>query len=325
MRIIAQLKTLTLAVIFTTSLALNVQAQTKNDVAIAFNAAVQLANTDIPGAIKAMTDVIGMCDKVGADANDLKANAQKAIPAWHYQIANNFLKDKKFDEAQVSLEKSLELAELYNDADTKDKVSKQLSKVYVVKGNSLLKAGKVDEALVLFDKSIVLQPTYAKAYFGKGQACNKKANFDKMKEAMDLAIKNGKETGDTLSVNNAKNMMRDNMVTRAFKAVQKGAHDQAINLANSALTYDDKSKDAYYYLAVAYNNTSKWDNAIEASNKGLTLEANTKEKKARFNFELGNAQKGKGDTSAACVYFKNAAYGINAKAATDQIAKLNCK
>ena len=164
-RIIAQLKTLTLAVIFTTSLALNVQAQTKNDVAIAFNAAVQLANTDIPGAIKAMTDVIGMCDKVGADANDLKANAQKAIPAWHFQIANNFLKDKKFDEAQVSLEKSLELAELYNDADTKDKVSKQLSKVYVVKGNSLLKAGKVDEALVLFDKSIVLQPTYAKAYF----------------------------------------------------------------------------------------------------------------------------------------------------------------
>ena len=326
MRILAQLKTLTLAAIFTTSLALGSQAQTKNDAAIAFNAALQLSGTDLPGAIKAMTDVIGMCDKVGADANDLKANAQKAIPGWQYQIASNFLKDKKIDDAQVALEKSLELANLYNDADTKDKASKQLSKVYVAQGYGLLKAEKADEALALFDKAIGLQPTYAKAYFGKGQAYKKKADFDKMKEAMDMAISNGKESGDTTSVNNAKIMMRDNMVTRASKAVQKGANDQAINFANSSLTYNDKNKDAYYLLAVAYNKTSKWDNAIEAANKGLALEENSKEKKARFYFELGNAQKGKGDTSSACSSYKNAAFGVNAAAATYQVNNvLNCK
>lgn len=325
MRIPAQFKTLTLTAVFFTLLALGAQSQTKNDAAIAFNAAVQLSGTDIPGAIKAMTDVIGMCDKVGADANDLKANAQKAIPAWHYQIANNFLKDKKIDEAQLSLEKSFELADLYKDADTKDKASKQLSKVYVAKGNGLLKTEKTDDAIVLFDKAIVLQPTYAKAYFAKGQAYKKKADFDKMKTAMDLAISNGKETGDTTSVINAKNMMRDNMVTRASKAVQKGANEQAIGFANSSLTYSDKNKDAYYLLAVSYNKTSKWDNAIDAANKGLALEENSKEKKARFYLELGTAQKGKGDTNAACTSFKNAAYGVNAAVATAQVTKLGCK
>jgi len=326
MRILDQLKTLTLVTILTVSLATGAQAQTKNDAAIAFNAAVQLANTDLPGAIKAMTDAIGICDKVGADANDLKAKAQQVIPGWQYQIAGNFLKDKKIDEARVALEKSLELANLYNDVDTKDKATKQLSKVYVAEGNSLLKTEKTDEALVLFDKAIGLQPSYAKAYFGKGQAYKKKADFDKMQESMDLAITYGKETGDTTSVTNAKNVMRDNLVTRASKAVQKGANDQAINFANLSLNYNDQNKDAYYLLAVAYNKTSKWDNALEAANKGLALEENSKEKKARFYFELGNAQKGKGETTAACSSFKNAAYGVNAAAATYQVANvLKCK
>ena len=325
MRILAQLKTITLAAFFTASLALGAQAQTKNDAAIAFNAAAQLASTDIPGAIKAMTDVISMCDKVGADANDLKEKAQKSIPAWHYQMANNFLKEKKIDEAQLSLEKSLELAILYKDTDAKDRASQQLSKVYVSKGYSSLKIEKSDEAISYFDKAIALEPTYAKAYFGKGQACKKKSDFDKMKEAMDLAISNGNATGDTNSVHNAKSMMRDNLVTRASKSVQKGANEQAIALANSALTYEEQNKDAFYLLAVAYNKTSKWDNAIEAANKGLALEAGPREKKALYYFELGNAQKGKGETSAACASFKNAAFGVNAKAATDQATKLGCK
>lgn len=325
MRFIAKLKTITLAAILTVSLAPGLQAQTKNDAAIAFNAAVQLSATDIPGAIKAMTDVISLCDKVGADANELKDKAQKTLPGFHYQMANNFLKDKKFDDAQVSLEKSLELATLYNDADIKDKASRQLSKVYFAKGNNLLKTEKADESIVYFDKAIGLVPSYAKAYFSKGQALKKKADFDKMKESMDLAISYGKETNDTNSVHNAQNVMRDNLVTRASKAVQKGANEQAITLANSSLTYDEQNKDAYYLLAVAYNKTSKWDNAIEAANKGLALEANSKEKKALFYFELGNAQKGKGETSSACAAFKNAVFGVNAKAATDQLTKLGCK
>ena len=326
MRITARLKKLVLSAVFIASLTLGAQSQTRNDAAIAFNAAVQLANTDMPGAIKAMTDVISMCDKAGADANDLKANAQKAIPGWYYQIANNFLKDKKIDDAQVALEKSLELAELYTIADAKTKASDQLSRVYLSKGYAQLKANKTDEAIVLFDKAIKTQPAYAKAYFGKGQACLKKGDLDKMKEAMDLAISHGKETGDTTAVSNAKNLMRDNMITRSSKAVQKGANDQAINFANASLTYNDHNPAAYYLLAVAYNKTSKWDDAIEAANKGLALEDNSKEKKARYYFELGNAQKGKGNTTAACSSFKNAAYGVNAAAATYQVTTvLKCK
>lgn len=324
MRILVQLKTLALAAIFTTTLALTTQAQTRNDAAMAFNAAVQLSATDLPGAVKAMNDVIVACEKAGAEADDLKANAQKAIPGWYYQIANNFLKEKKIDDAQVPLEKSIEFATLYNDTDVKGKASQVLSKVYYSKGNSLVKLNKADEAIVFFDKAIALQPTLALAYFGKGQALNKKADFDKMKETMDLAISNGKETNDSVSVRNAQKVMRDNLVSRASKAVQKGANEQAINLANSSLTYDDKNKDAFYLLAVAYNKTSKWDNAIEAANKGLALEANAKDKKALFYFELGNAQKGKGDTTAACSSFKNASYGVNAKAASDQAIKLGC-
>jgi tetratricopeptide (TPR) repeat protein len=325
MRILAQLKTLALAAILSVSMVSGGQAQTKNDAAIAFNAAAQLAVTDLPGAIKGMNDVIGICDKVGADASDLKEKAQKSLPGWHYQVANNLLKEKKIDEAQVSLEKSLELADLYKDAEIKDKASKQLAKVYVAKGNTLLKTEKTDEALALFDKAIGFTPTYAKAYFSRGQALKKKGDFDKMKESMDMAISYGKETGDTSSLNNAKNVMRDNLVTRASKAVQKGTNEQAITLANSSLTYNDQNKDAYYLLAVAYNKTSKWDNAIEAANKGLALEENSKEKKARFYLELGNAQKGKGDTASACSSFRNAAYGVNAAVASAQVTKLGCK
>lgn len=324
MRILAQFKTLTLTAVLVTSLALGALAQTKNDAAIAFNAAVQLSNTNVPGAIKAMTDVISMCDKAGADANDIKLNAQKAIPEWYYQIAGTDLKNKKINEAQIALEKSVESAELYKQDDAKTKASDQLSRVYLAKGYGLLKLNKTDEAIALFDKAINLQPTYAKAYFAKGQGYMKKRDYDNMKEAMDLAITHGASTGDTVVVSNAKNIMRDNLVSQSSKAIQKGANDQAISLANSSLTYNDKNKDAYFLLAVAYNKISKWDNAIDAANKGLALEDNVRDKKARFYLELGTAQKGKGDIPAACASFKNAAFGVNAAVAAAQVTKLGC-
>jgi tetratricopeptide (TPR) repeat protein len=65
----------------------------------------------------------------------------------------------------------------------------------------------------------------------------------------------------------------------------------------------------YFYLGTAQNELKQWDQAIENSNKGLAVEKDDDEKKAKHYYNMGMAYKGKGDTSAACTAFKNALFG----------------
>ena len=73
-------------------------SQTKDDAGNAYNNARTLAATDKSGALKGMIEVVSMCEKVGADADDIKKMASAVIPDWQYQIANDLLKEKKYDE-----------------------------------------------------------------------------------------------------------------------------------------------------------------------------------------------------------------------------------
>ena len=66
---------------------------------------------------------------------------------------------------------------------------------------------------------------------------------------------------------------------------------------------------------MSYNATSKFDQAIEAGNKGLELESKP-EKQADFYFQLGKAYEGKKDNANACASFKKVTTGPN-KAAAD--------
>lgn len=315
--------TLTIAMIFA---GFTSMAQTKEDAGTAYNAALELSKTDMPAAIEKMQEVVKMCSTLGADADDLKANAIKVIPGWQYNIANGFLKEKNFDLAIPAFEKSAELAKQFSDANILDKSETQLPKIYFAKGQSMMKADNADEAIVWFDKSLKYDPDFAKAYVSKGQAFKKKGDNVKMQENLEIAIDKGTKSNDTISVNNAKSLLASSLLSQGNAAFKKNDFTGAIAKLDESLKYNNSNKETHFLLAVCCNNAKKFDRAIESANNGLALDENTNDKAARYYFEIAKAYEGKKDIGNACANYKKAAFGAYKAQAEYQITTvLKCK
>ena len=95
-------------------------------------------------------------------------------------------------------------------------------------------------------------------------------------------------------------------------------------MLNKAAKYGD-NKDLFYYFADVYNKQKNFSNGAEYANKGLTLETGDAEAKAKFYFQLGLAQEGKGQIPEACASFKNSMYGAFAEPSKVQRTNLKCK
>ena len=106
----------------------NLFAQTKRDIAIAYNAALKLDSTDHAAALNKMFDVLGMCKTLGTEADDLNKMSRAVIQ----QIPNSLAKDKKYDDAFTALNLTIAYAEKNNDAEMKEKAQKQMPKFLLV-------------------------------------------------------------------------------------------------------------------------------------------------------------------------------------------------
>ena len=100
--------------------------------------------------------------------------------------------------------------------------------------------------------------------------------------------------------------------------------DDALALLNKAAKYGD-DKDLFYYFADVYNKKKEFNKGAEYANKGLALETTDGEPKAKFYFQLGMAQAGKGQTAEACASFKNSVFGPFAEPSKVQMKNLKCQ
>ena len=185
----------------------------------------------------------------------------------------------------------------------------------------------LNEAIVNYQKSIDLNPRYVAAYWAKGLAYSKLNDFDKMNETFTEGVKIAQEDGDTKMVDKINQSAKKLLQTEGATKLQTKSWNESVKYLNLALKYDETNKDVYYYLGLAYNGLSKWDDAIAATQKGLDYSAaENDEFKAKFYFEMGNAYKGKAMNDKACEAFKNATFGRFAENANYEIkTTLKCK
>jgi tetratricopeptide (TPR) repeat protein len=323
-------KTLILAfaiTIFTAFNAKNLQAQTKDEAILAFNAALELSKTDMAGAVVKMQDVLKMCNTIGTEADTLKMSVTTVLPVWQYNVGNDFINAKKYPQAITAYEKSRDMAIAYSDANIKEKAESMLAKLYVNNGNNLVNAQKYDDAIVQFEKGLKYDPNYSKGYYANAMAYKKKGNNAKMQENMDLAIAAATKENDTVIVKAASNMVGSSLNQEGIAAYNKKSYTEAVTKLNTALGYGFKTKDLYYVLASSNNSLKKYDEAIEAAKSGLAMEeSQTNDKLARYYCEIAKAYEGKGDVGNACTNYKKAAYGAFAQFSNAKIKNvLKCQ
>ena len=303
----------------------NLNAQTRNDVVNVYNDGAKAMQTDAKTAIEAFEKVVVMSDKVGETAADLKQKAIQVLPGLYVKVASNTLTEKKPSAETIkAAKKAAAAAGKYGSAANKENAEKILVQGYYNLGSEFFTKKDYANALLAFDSLLVINPGYLNAIYNKALIYRTQNNATAFEENIDLFIAKVKSGNDSVKVKQASKQALEYFRASGSLANQANKLDEAIVMLNKAAKYGD-DKDLFYYFADVYNKQKNFDKGTEYAQKGLALETGSADAKAKFYFQLGLAQAGKGQTADACASFKNAMYGVFAEPSKAQRTNLKCQ
>jgi tetratricopeptide (TPR) repeat protein len=280
---------------------------------------------DPQAAITAFEKVITLSDKVGETAADLKQKAVQVLPGLYVKVASAALTAKKpAPEVIRAAKKAAETATKYNNQTGKDNAGKLLVQGYYNLGTDFFTKKDYNNALLAFDSLLMINPDYAAAIYNKALVFRSQNNAASFEENIDSFINKMKSANDSVRVKQASKLALEYFRAAGSQANQANKNDEALALLNKAAKYGD-DKDLFYFFSDVYNKQKNFDKGAEYAGKGLALETGNAEVKAKYYFQLGLAQAGKGQTTEACASFKNALYGAFAAAAKAERTNLKCQ
>jgi len=290
-------------------------AQTLDEAGTAFNQGVQFGKElNYAEAAKAYEQTINICKQIGDEGMELQIKAEQQLPGTYFNLAKSQFEAKSFTDAIANFEKSARFADQMGETKTADASRTYLAGIYYSMGNADLKNDALDAAIEKYNKALGYKEGYYKAYYGLGLVYKKKENLPLMKENLDKAIAGAGD--DAKLIGNAKDAANSAFQKAGALQLQSSKYAAAVENLLASQEYNNTEPRTYYYLAIAYNGLSKWDDAIAAATKALELQT---EEKSDIYFELAKAQENKGDKANACANYKNVTGGNNVAAAKYQI------
>jgi len=300
-----------LAILTGVLMAATLSAQTLTDVINEFNTGVEKLNAqEYDIALEHFNQVLTMAEVVGAEANDMKAQAEKQIPATYYRQATTFMKRKQYDNAIPYLENTVTTATLYNNnEDISKKASGYLPQLYVRQGNREWKNKSYDAATDYFDKALALNGNIYQAYQGKGMVYLDKGESDLMLESFAKAKEGAMAKNDTKTVekiNGAIDSYYNKFIMEEVGAIDPEENDYTyvVETCENALAANPDNPRALYNLAMVANKSDQSEQAIEYAQKALLYEKETIWISA-INFELGSAYQSTKQYDEACEALQN--------------------
>ncbi len=291
-------------------MASSISAQNLTDVINEFNEGVnKVNNQEYDASLEHFNQVLTLAEAVGDSAAEMKANAEKLIPASYYKQAMMYLKRKQYDNAIPYLENTIATATQFeNNEESKKKSTRYLMQSYLVEGQRAYKNESYDDAIALYDKALGINGKLYQAHLGKGMAYKDMDEIDAMLEEFDIArtgafAKNDDKTIETINL--AVDDYFNTIIKEEFDAIdtEEPEYEYVIEACGNAIDANPDNARAYYYLASVYNKTIEFDKAIEAAQKGLKFETEAVWISA-LNFELGNAFQNTAEYDKACETLK---------------------
>ncbi|MGB8490812.1 MAG: hypothetical protein WCE64_07110 [Bacteroidales bacterium] len=320
-----EMKRLACIIIASAMITMNMNGQDRNEVIKYYNDGANAIQTNPQAAIAAFENVITLSDKVGESAADLKQKAIEVLPGLYVKVASNLLNEKKpAPEIIRAAKKAAAEADKYANATAKENAGRILVQAYYNMGVDLFSKKDYNNALLAFDSLLTINPGYSSAIFNKAIIYSRQNNSDKFEENIDLFIEKTKSTNDSVKAKQASKLALEYFRAAGSKLDQANKLDEALVQLNKAAKYGD-DKDLDYFFSDVYNKQKKFDSAAEYARKGLNLETGDATAKAKYYFQLGLAQVGKGQNAEACASFKNAVYGAFAEAAKAERKNLKCQ
>jgi tetratricopeptide (TPR) repeat protein len=303
----------------------NINGQDRNEVIKYYNEGAKAMQADPRSAITAFENVVTLSDKVGETAADLKQKAVQVLPGLYVKVASGTLTEKKPATETIKAAKTAaKAAEKYGSTTNKENAGKILVQGYYNMGTEFFTKKDYENALKAFDSLLVINPGYTAAIYNKALVYRSQNNAVAFEETIDSYLGKLDTLKDAEKAKQASTMAIEFFRAAGSQANQANKLDDALNLLNKASKYGN-DKDLFYYFADVYNKQKNFDSGAEYAQKGLALETGAAEAKAKFYFQLGLSQAGKGKTTDACASFKNAMYGAFAEPSKAQRTNLKCQ
>ena len=325
MRDLKTIRNLAGIMILSAMIGTELSAQDRNEVIKFYNEGAKSMQTDIPAAIKSFEEVVALSDKVGETADDLKQKAIKVLPGLYSRLAGNAIKEKKpVPEIMQASRDAAAAAVKYGNESGRENADKIMVQAYNAMGASYFTQKDYENALMAYDSLLSINPGYINALYNKALIYRSQNNHVGFEQAIDTYIEKLKSANDEERLKQASVMALEYFRAAGSQASQAEKPEEALELLNKAAKYGD-DKNLFYFFADVYNKQKNFDSGAEYAQKGLALEEGDAEAKAKFYFQLGLAQSGKGQTADACATFKNAAYGSFAEASKAERKNLKCE
>jgi len=275
-------------------------------------------------AVKLYEQALKMCKTIGPDAASLQSQVENQLANSYFWNGIMLYKNRKFDQAIDQLKKAKAMATSINNEKIKNYAHTYIARVYSSKGLSFIAQKKFADAQAQFAAALKEKSDCYNAFYGKALLAGEQKNIPAMIAALGqlgkLANTNARASQRYSS---AKYMAFTTLLNSGAEQLQKAHPQKALTYLNDAKKYGTANADLYYYTAIANVNLKKWDTAIAAAKKALTMQSSDK---SDIYFTLGQAYEGKHLNAAACSAFKHVLKGPNVAAAKYQIKQvLKCK
>ena len=259
------------------------------------NGAMELEMGNKEAALGYFQAALTAAEELGEEGMQIADNCKNTIPVLMNSIAKDYIKAEQFDTALEQLNKTIEAAGLYGNAEVAEDAKALINQTLMAKGNDMINNKDFAGAIEVYNQIMAAEPANAMAALRLGMAYGAAGNIEEAEKAYLVAAENGQDK-------NAYKQLSNLFVKKAAAVLKTKNYAQAVEFALKSNEYLENAT-AMKVAGTAASALQKNAEAIQYLEKYLELSPNAKDA-AQMKYTIAATAQVLGDKAKAKEYYQ---------------------
>ena len=259
------------------------------------NGAMELEMGNKEAALGYFQAALTAAEELGEEGMQIADNCKNTIPVLMNSIAKDYIKAEQFDAALEQLNKTIEAAGLYGNAEVAEDAKALINQTLMAKGNDMINNKDFAGAIEVYNQIMAAEPANAMAALRLGMAYGAAGNIEEAEKAYLVAAENGQDK-------NAYKQLSNLFVKKAAAVLKTKNYAEAIEFALKSNEYLENAT-AMKVAGTAASALQKNAEAIQYLEKYLELSPNAKDA-AQMKYTIAATAQVLGDKAKAKEYYQ---------------------
>ena len=258
------------------------------------NGAMELEMGNKEAALGYFQAALTAAEELGEEGMQIADNCKNTIPVLMNSIAKDYIKAEQFDAALEQLNKTIDAAGLYGNAEVAEDAKALINQTLMAKGNDMINNKDFAGAIEVYNQIMAAEPANAMAALRLGMAYGAAGNIEEAEKAYLVAAENGQDK-------NAYKQLSNLFVKKAAAVLKTKNYAQAVEFALKSNEYLENAT-AMKVAGTAASALQKNAEAIQYLEKYLELSPNAKDA-AQMKYTIAATAQVMGDNAKAKEYY----------------------